>query len=127
MLCIVYNQEDLLHEPYSLLIKKELRYDDLTAGHFVSHCLKHLCLNALFFISSNEQTAQFTVMGRHSLRASENSLIILPGDVHGRGEIFHMLRLTTNEAAILRLGAERADGARPHPRLSAEQPRQAII
>lgn len=121
MLCIVYNQEDLVHEPYSVLIKKELNYNDLTAGHFLSHCLKHL------FISSNEQTAQFTVMGRHSLRASENSLIIPPGDVHGQGEIFHMLRLTTNEAAILRLGAERADGARPHPRLSAEQPRQAII
>lgn len=38
-----------------------------------------------------------------------------------------MLHLTANEAVIQKLGAERADSARPHLWLSPEEPRQAIF
>lgn len=48
-------------------------------------------------------------------QASENSLIIQQGEVQGQEEALHMLHLTANDAAIQRLGVERADSAHPHP------------
>lgn len=51
------------------------------------------------FISDDEQTAKIYCDGQTQSWASEEILIILLGEVCDWGEAFHMLHLTTNEAA----------------------------